>query len=369
MTDLPPAERDVGRSRSTLRRWASATCGRPSGRRCSSGPSRSIRSARRLRGAVNVDDLRRIAKRRLPRGVFDYIDGAAEDERSLRNNSRRRSPLGVPPERAARRQRDRHVARRCSAATVSMPLVLAPTGYTRLTHSEGELSVARAAAACRRAVLAVDDEHPLDRGGRCGQRRPEVVPGLHLEGPGARARAGRAIGRRRLRGAVAHRRHGGARQPRARRSTGVHRATRRSARERCSTVSCTRRGRTTSSPTTRSSSPNVAHVPERAARQNANMGRGAYVMANFDQKLSWSDVEWLQSVWDGPILLKGIQSVGDAERGRRARCTGHRRCPITAVGSSTTRRRRSTSSTRSVRRSRTRRRSSATEVSDAGATW
>src|SRR6188508_1749336 len=42
--------------------------------------------ARRLRGAANVDDLRRLAKRRLPRGVFDYIDGAAEDERTMAAN-------------------------------------------------------------------------------------------------------------------------------------------------------------------------------------------------------------------------------------------------------------------------------------------
>jgi L-lactate dehydrogenase (cytochrome) len=37
-------------------------------------------------------------------------------------------------------------------------------------------------------------------------------------------------------------------------------------------------------------------------------------MQNFDQKLSWSDVEWLQSIWHGPIVLKGIQTVEDAVR-------------------------------------------------------
>ena len=39
--------------------------------------------ARRLRRCATVDDLRRVARRRLPRGVFDYIDGGAEDERTL----------------------------------------------------------------------------------------------------------------------------------------------------------------------------------------------------------------------------------------------------------------------------------------------
>ncbi|MBA3606374.1 MAG: alpha-hydroxy-acid oxidizing protein, partial [Acidimicrobiia bacterium] len=44
-------------------------------------------TARRLRAAASVDDLRRIARRRLPRGVFDYVDGGAEDERALAANS------------------------------------------------------------------------------------------------------------------------------------------------------------------------------------------------------------------------------------------------------------------------------------------
>ena len=44
-------------------------------------------AARRLAGAASVEDLRRIARRRLPRGVFDYIDGAAEDELTRSRNT------------------------------------------------------------------------------------------------------------------------------------------------------------------------------------------------------------------------------------------------------------------------------------------
>jgi L-lactate dehydrogenase (cytochrome) len=57
---------------------------------------------------------------------------------------------------------------------------------------------------------------------------------------------------------------------------------------------------------------NVAHLAQYGT--DSNMGRGQYVMQNFDQKLSWTDVEWLQSVWSGPIVLKGIQTVDDAQR-------------------------------------------------------
>ncbi|MGA1220245.1 MAG: alpha-hydroxy-acid oxidizing protein, partial [Ilumatobacteraceae bacterium] len=52
---------------------------------------------RRLSGCADIEDLRRIARRRLPRGVFDYIDGAAEDERTLERNSSAFGRLGLRP--------------------------------------------------------------------------------------------------------------------------------------------------------------------------------------------------------------------------------------------------------------------------------
>ncbi|MGB0801253.1 MAG: alpha-hydroxy-acid oxidizing protein, partial [Ilumatobacteraceae bacterium] len=52
---------------------------------------------RRLRRCATVEDLRRVARRRLPRGVFDYIDGGAEDERTLDRNSSDFSSLRFRP--------------------------------------------------------------------------------------------------------------------------------------------------------------------------------------------------------------------------------------------------------------------------------
>lgn len=100
--------------------------------------------ARRLARCGDVADLRRIARRRLPAGVFDYIDGAAESEVTLARNS----------DAYARRQLHAHVLRDVSAVDTSCtllgrsrpaPLVLAPTGFTRIAHPDGELAVARAA--------------------------------------------------------------------------------------------------------------------------------------------------------------------------------------------------------------------------------
>lgn len=93
---------------------------------------------------LNIEDLRRRAKRRLPRVVFDYIDGGAEDESTLRANCRAFEAVTLRP--------------RCAVATpvcdlrttvlgtsLSLPLILAPVGSCRLMFPRGEVEAARAA--------------------------------------------------------------------------------------------------------------------------------------------------------------------------------------------------------------------------------
>jgi hypothetical protein len=100
---------------------------------------------RRWPGAASIPDLRLLARRRAPRAVFDYADGAAGEEVSLR-----RLPAGVregrvQPNGSAGRFRRGHVdddPREAAAA----PIVFAPTGFTRMVHTEGEPAVARVAA-------------------------------------------------------------------------------------------------------------------------------------------------------------------------------------------------------------------------------
>ena len=84
------------------------------------------------------------------------------------------------------------------------------------------------------------------------------------------------------------------------------------ARRRSSTASCTRRGRLDFLTHEPMIFANVAHHAEHGSREAIPMAE--HVMRNFDQKLSWTDVEWLQSIWSGPIVLKGIQTVDDAQR-------------------------------------------------------
>ena len=99
---------------------------------------------RRLRKAASVEDFRRIAKRRLPHGVFDYIDGGAEDERSLANNSAAFGRYEFQP-RILRDVSHLDTSTTIFGRPAAMPLILAPTGFTRIAHSQGELAVTRAA--------------------------------------------------------------------------------------------------------------------------------------------------------------------------------------------------------------------------------
>ena len=266
--------------------------------------------ARRLRTAITVEDMRRVAKRRLPRGVFDYIDGGAEDERTLANNSAAFGQIEFCPN-ILRDVSEIDVSSTLLGNPVSMPLVLAPTGYTRLTHSQGELSVARAAeragipySLSTMSTRSIEEVGAVSKGPKWFQVYTWKDRGLVREMVERAAASGYEAIILTVDTAVLGRRERDARRgfsipPRIGPGTIidgiVHPAW---------TYDFI-----THEPLTFA---NVAHLDQYGS--DGDMGRGQYVMMNFDQKLAWSDVEWLQSVWSGPIVLKGIQSVDDAAR-------------------------------------------------------
>ena len=98
----------------------------------------------KLPNALNIADLRLMAERRMPRVVFDYIDGGADTEYTMRENTRAferitfRPRCAVPPSKC-------EVATTVAGTALSFPLVLAPVGSSRLFHPEGEAGAARAA--------------------------------------------------------------------------------------------------------------------------------------------------------------------------------------------------------------------------------
>ncbi|HEY6349006.1 MAG TPA: alpha-hydroxy acid oxidase [Candidatus Angelobacter sp.] len=93
---------------------------------------------------VNVNDLRTLARRRLPKVVFDYLDGGAEGEFTLRANCRAFESVIFRP-RYAVALAECDLRARVLGLELSLPAILAPVGYSRMIHPEGELAAARAA--------------------------------------------------------------------------------------------------------------------------------------------------------------------------------------------------------------------------------
>jgi len=100
---------------------------------------------RRLASAATIMDLRDVARRHVPRAVFDYTDGAAETETSLQRSRDAFMRVEFVP-RVLRDVSTVDLSTTILGQPSTMPLVFAPTGFTRLMHAEGEPSVGRVAA-------------------------------------------------------------------------------------------------------------------------------------------------------------------------------------------------------------------------------
>jgi L-lactate dehydrogenase (cytochrome) len=265
---------------------------------------------RRLARAADIGDLRRIAKRRLPAGVFDYIDGGAEDEVSLERNVGGFRRIELRP----RVLRD--VSKVDTGTTIlgrprPVPLVLSPTGFTRIADPQGELAVARAAA-------NVGVPYSLST---MGTRSIEEVANVS-GGPlwfQVYTWKDRGLVRDLLeRAAAAHYEAIILTVDTAvlgRRERDVRRGYTLPPKVGLDTIVDGVLHPSWTLDFLRNDPIKFASV---ASNNEANDGSSAvslseYINSQFDAALSWADVEWLQSVWDGPIVLKGIQTVADAK--------------------------------------------------------
>jgi isopentenyl diphosphate isomerase/L-lactate dehydrogenase-like FMN-dependent dehydrogenase len=111
---------------------------------------------------VCIEDLRPIARRRIPRPVFDYLDGGAEGEITLRENCRVFEDVTFRPRHAV-------VEPNCDLRTrvlgfdLALPFLLAPVGYSRMMHPRGELAAAHAAGEAGTAyILSTISAHKLE---------------------------------------------------------------------------------------------------------------------------------------------------------------------------------------------------------------
>jgi len=102
------------------------------------------RKKRRLAAALTIWDLREIAQKRTPQGPFDYTDGASESESSLERARQAFKDLEFIPS-ILHNVADAKLERASLGRTFNMPVGIAPTGFTRMMQTEGEIAGARAA--------------------------------------------------------------------------------------------------------------------------------------------------------------------------------------------------------------------------------
>ena len=102
------------------------------------------RKAARLADALTIDDLRRIARRRTPTAVFDYTEGAAESEISIARARQAFEDIEFHPN-VLRDVAEVTTDRQVLGGAVALPFGIAPTGFTRMMQTEGEVAGARVA--------------------------------------------------------------------------------------------------------------------------------------------------------------------------------------------------------------------------------
>lgn len=273
---------------------------------------------RRLEHTYNIADLRLMARRRLPRPIFDYIDGGADDEVTLARNMSAFSRYELVPDVLVDVSSIRTETRMFSQPA-AWPLMLSPTGLNRMFHGDAELAVARAAArhglpyglstlgTTRLEDLARAFGGPKifqiyifkDRGltaefvARC------KVAGFHglaltvdtpVAGNRERDRVnGLAVPPRlTLRSMLSYARHPGWSIP--------------------------------ALSAARFDFANVSHRVDALA--DGPMSLFDYIGGQFDRTLTWRDVEWLADEWGGPLSIKGVMTPQDAKHAIAAGATG-----------------------------------------------
>jgi L-lactate dehydrogenase (cytochrome) len=257
---------------------------------------------------LTIDDLRHRARRRLPRAVFDFIDGGAEDELTLRRNESAFKQITFRPRVLV----DTHLREQSVSVLgqhLSTPLILAPTGLCGMAAPRGEILAARAslnagviftlssmsAVSIEDTARAVPGPHwfqlyvwrdreltrsLIERAAAAGYRAMVITVDVPVLGQRERdLRNGATIPPRvTLRNAVDSLQKLGWLLGMAR-------------------------------------NPRIDFV--NVARPGDSLGPfalGPFVNSQFDPSVSWSDLAWFRSIWHGPLVLKGIMSAEDAVR-------------------------------------------------------
>jgi isopentenyl diphosphate isomerase/L-lactate dehydrogenase-like FMN-dependent dehydrogenase len=260
---------------------------------------------------VNIEDLRALAQRRLPKSVFDYLDGGAEAECTLAENCRAfRDVLFRPRSAVAISVCD--VKTRVLGYELSFPAMLAPVGYSRLLHPGGEVAAARAAGEAGTGyILSTISGHKLENV-KAGSSGP-VFYQLYLLG-----------GREAAEGAIERARRAGFSALVITVDTPVAGMRERDPRNGMKELLGT------------SLFAKIPYLPNLLAHPGwlasflrdggvpklenvVTPGKGAMELIDVGAALAsatvtWEDLRWIREVWSGPIVVKGLLTGDDAKR-------------------------------------------------------
>jgi (S)-mandelate dehydrogenase len=271
-----------------------------------------------LTRARNIADLRELALRRVPGLAFEYVEGGAEDESSLRGNRTAFERLRLVPNTlidTSRRQLRTTILGSPSAA----PLVIAPTGLNSMLNSAGDLALARAAA--QRGIpftLSTLSTTRLEQvATQAGGRRWMQLYVLK----------DRAVARDLMQRAAAAGYEAlvfttdanvfGSREWDQRNFRAPGKPTLRAA------LDVLRHPRWMYEVLLRDGIPRFRNVEAFLPRGAASAVGGSTVLPGlFEANITWDDIDWIRQFWRGKLLLKGVLSVGDAERARALGCDG-----------------------------------------------
>jgi L-lactate dehydrogenase (cytochrome) len=277
-----------------------------------------VPAPRAVAKAVNIADLRRLARRRLPRIVFDYADGGAEDERTLRDNCRVFDTIQFRPRNAVQVPRA-DLRTTVLGTTFDLPFLLAPIGSTRMFYPHGEaLAAAAAGAAGVGYILSTLCGSPLEEV-KAAATRP-VWYQLYLVGGHDVARAGIERARRAGFSALVV-------------TIDTPVAGMRERDHHNGTAELLTRRLATMLPYL----PQLLIKPRWLGRfvadgglmnfPNVMLPSGPMAYADVGAALTqcavgWEDLRWIREAWPGPIVVKGVHTADDARRAVEAGANG-----------------------------------------------
>ena len=271
-----------------------------------------------FRRAVNIADLREVARRRVPNFIFEYVEGGSEEEATLRRNRAALEALHFVPQTlvhtSARHQRIELFGRESAA-----PLVIAPTGGNGMLWPQGDLALARAAASlgipfCLSTVSTVRLERvATEAGGRLWMQLYVMRDRKIAEGIVARAAAAGYEALVFTTDANVF----GAREWDVRNYRRPGKPTGRNL------LDALRHPRWLFEVLIRKGVPQFENfAPFLPPGSASALGGSTVIPRMFDACLTWEDIGWLRGLWPGKLLLKGVLSVADAERAAALGCDG-----------------------------------------------